>query len=176
MDSQNRSSAVPRNFDLMSIPGLSSTARDAVNAVFEAMSTWRREVAHNSEKNMSLVMEKMAIAAAELGWPEQVIDAARTQFRSIAEAQMKAMDQIADAWVEQLKQQNSTGLSMTVQKLTPARNSGCLGSWPSAQPFQIGVTNPVQFWMEVAEEWQKSWTGMLTIWTRAGGNAGLRQY
>ena len=66
MAMQNRSAISIRNFDPMSIPGLSHKARDAVNAAFEAMSTWRSEVADNSEKNIKRVIEKMAAAAAEL--------------------------------------------------------------------------------------------------------------
>src|SRR5262245_42026066 len=111
MDSQSRSTEATRNFDLRSIPGLSSKARGALNAAFEAMSTWRSELVGNSEKNIRQVIEKMAAAAAELGWPEQVIDAARTQMQRMTEAQIKAMDQIMDTWEEQLKWQNSTALS-----------------------------------------------------------------
>ena len=41
----------PRNFNPMSVTGLSGEARKAVNAAFDAMSTWRIETAKNSEKN-----------------------------------------------------------------------------------------------------------------------------
>ena len=51
----------PRNFNPMWAPGLSDEARKAVNAAFDAMSTWRIETAKNSEK--------MAAAARTLGWP-----------------------------------------------------------------------------------------------------------
>ncbi len=64
-----------RKFDPMAVPGLSNEARDAVNAAFEAMSTWRTEIAQNSEKNLEQVIEKMAAAARALGWPEQIVDA-----------------------------------------------------------------------------------------------------
>ena len=48
----------------------------------------------------------MAAAAATLGWPEQVVDAARTQLQSIAELQTKTMDHMMDAWEEQVKLPN----------------------------------------------------------------------
>src|SRR5262247_1135073 len=108
MATQSRSAEATRNFDPMSVPGLSYKARSAVNAAFEAMSTWRGELADNSEKNIKRVIEKMAAAAAELGWPEQVIDAARTQMQSVTEAQIKAMDHITVAWEELLKRRDST--------------------------------------------------------------------
>jgi hypothetical protein len=56
----------------MSVTGLSDEARKAVNAAFDAMSTWRIETAKNSEKNSEQVIEKMAAAARALGWPELV--------------------------------------------------------------------------------------------------------
>jgi hypothetical protein len=170
MDSHNRSIEVPRNFDLGSIPGLSHKARSAVNAAFEAMSDWRSELAGDNEKNIKRVIEKMAAAAAELGWPEQVVDAARTQMQNVTGAQIKAMDRIMEAWEELLKQQNSTALSSATQTLKPSHNSG----WPGADAFQMGATNPVQLWMQLAGQWQKSWTDMLTIWTRSADNTHLR--
>jgi len=73
--------ATQRNFDRMSTPKLSDDARKAVNAAFEAMSTWREEIVN--EKNSEQVIEKMAEAARELGWPEQIIDATRMQMEAI---------------------------------------------------------------------------------------------
>src|SRR4029450_5091962 len=110
---QNRSAEATRNFDPMSFPGLSYKAREAVNAAFEAMSTWRGEIANNSEKNIKRIIEKMAAAAAELGWPEQFVDAARTQMQGITEMQIKTMDHMMDAWEEQLKLPNPTNASPT---------------------------------------------------------------
>jgi len=177
MNSQSRSIEVPRNFDLGSIPGLSYKARNAVNAAFEAMSTWRSELSDSNEKNIKRVIEKMAAAAAELGWSEQVIDAARTQMQSITEAQIKAVDHIMDAWEEQLKRQSSSVLSTPPQNLNSSHISSWPGGWPSFDAFQMGTTNPVQFWMQIAGQWQKSWTDMLTVWTRVGSdNAGLRRH
>ena len=179
MATQSRSAEAARNFDPMSIPGLSYKARDAVNAAFEAMSTWRGEIADNNEKNIKRVIEKMAAAAAELGWPEQIVDAARTQMQSLTEMQIKTMDRILDAWEEQLKLPNPASSSAMLQKLNPSPGSSWPGSWPGADAFQMGGANPMQFWMQVAEQWQKSWTDMMTSWTRAGrssDDAGLRRH
>jgi ribonuclease D len=174
---QNKSAEATRNFDPTSIPGLSYKARDAVNAAFQAMSTWRSEVADNSEKNIKRVIEKMATAAAELGWPEQMVDAARTQMQSITEMQIKTMDHMMDAWEEQLKLPNPTNASPAamLQKLKSSPSSGSFGNWPGADLFQMGATNPMQFWMQVAEHWQKSWTDTMTGWAKAG-NSGLRHH
>ena len=65
-----------------------------MNAAFEAVSTWRTETLTNSEKSLEQVTEKMAEAARALGWPEQVIDATRSQIQSITKMQMQTLDQI----------------------------------------------------------------------------------
>jgi homospermidine synthase len=95
----------PRSFNPMSVPGLSKEARDAVNAALGAMSNWRNETAETSEKNSKQVIEKMSTAAAALGWPEQIVEAARTQMQSITEMQIKTMDHLMDSWEQQLKLQ-----------------------------------------------------------------------
>jgi cobalamin biosynthesis protein CbiD len=66
------------------------------------MSTWRNAIADANAKNSKQVIEKMAAAAALLGWPEQIVDTTRVQMQTIAETQIKTVDQIADAWEEQL--------------------------------------------------------------------------
>jgi hypothetical protein len=130
------------------------------------MSSWRSEATESSEKNMKRVIGKMAAAAAELGWPEQIVDTARTQLQNLAEMQIKTMDQIVDAWEEQLKLPNAASPSAMLNKLKSA--SGLPGGWPGGDAFQIGVTNPLQFWMTFAGQWQKAWTDMMTTWTKAG--------
>jgi hypothetical protein len=163
----SRSTDEARNrFDSMSVPGLSSRARDAVNAALEAMSSWRSEAAESSEKNMKRVISKMAAAAAELGWPEQIVDTARTQLQNLTEMQIKTMDQMVEAWEGQLKATNSASPSAMLSKMKSS--AGPMGSWPGGDAFQMGMTNPLQFWMTCAGQWQKAWTDMMTTWTKAG--------
>ena len=96
----------PRSFNPMSVPGLTNEVREAVNGALKAMSTWRNDIAETSEKNGKRVIEKMAAAAAALGWPEQIVDAARAQMQSIVEMQIQTLDHTMDAWEEQLKLPN----------------------------------------------------------------------
>jgi hypothetical protein len=56
-------SAKSRDFNPLSIAGLSDEARQAVNAAFDAMSAWRTDIANSNEKNSEQVIEKMAAAA-----------------------------------------------------------------------------------------------------------------
>ena len=78
---------------------------------------WRNETAHASGKSGQQVVEKMAVAAKALGWPEQVVDAARAQIQTVTEIQIKTMDQIMDAWEEQLKLPNPIDASTMMNKL-----------------------------------------------------------
>src|SRR6266516_7276347 len=123
----------PRNFEPMFASGLSDEARKAVNAAFDAMSTWRIETANNSEKNSEEVIEKMTAAARALGWPEQIVDATRAQLQSITKMQIQMMDHMMDAWEEQIKSPNlMTGSpSAMLSKLKSLPNVSPAGSWPN---------------------------------------------
>jgi hypothetical protein len=148
----------PRNFKPMAIPGLKEEVRDAVNAVLKAMSSRRKDIADTSEYNGKRVIEKMAAAAAELGWPEQIVDATRAQMQSIAEMQIQMLDHVMDAWEQQLKLPNPTAVSpvaMLSKSKTPDLSPA--GTWPSVEAFQMAAMNPFQFWMQFAAQWQKSW-------------------
>ena len=83
------SEAKPRDFNPLTAPALTKEVRDSVNAALKALSTWRNAVADTNQKNGKKVIEQMAAAAAALGWPEQVVNAARTQLQSIADMQIK---------------------------------------------------------------------------------------
>ena len=159
----------PRNSNLMSVPGLSDEARKAVNAAFDAMSTWRIETANNSEKNSEQVIEKMAAAAQALGWPEQIVDASRAQMQSITKMQIQTMDQMMDAWEEQIKSPNpmTASPSAMLLKLKPLPSISPAGSWPNADTFQMAAMNPMQFWMQVADQWQKACTDAMAFWVKA---------
>ncbi len=152
-----------RTFNPMSVPGLSSEARKAVNAVFDAMYTWRTDTVNMSEKNIEQVVEKMAAAARALGWPEQIIDATRTQMQNITKLQIQTMDRIMDTWEEQIKSPNPLAM---LSKLKSS-SFGPAGAWPDAGAFPMGAFNPLQAYMQFAEQWQKAWTDAASSWTKA---------
>ena len=168
---QNKFAEVsPRNFNPMSVTGLSDEARKAVNAAFDAMSTWRIETAKNSEKNSEQVIEKMAAAVRALGWPEQIVDATRAQMQSITKMQIQTMDHVMDAWEEQIKSPHPmTGSpSAMLSKLKSLPSFGPASSWPNAGAFQAATVNPFQLWIQTAEQWQKAWTDAMSYWVKAG--------
>ncbi|MBV8745258.1 MAG: hypothetical protein JO134_09485 [Xanthobacteraceae bacterium] len=147
-----------RKLDPMSIPGLSNEARDAVNAAFDAMSSWRTETVNNSEKNLEQVIEKMASAARALGWPEQIVDATRAQLQTVTKTQIQMIDQMMDAWEEQIKSPNPSAM---LSKLKSLPGFGPAGSWPNVA--DMSAMNPMQF----VEQWQKVWSDTMTFWTKA---------
>ena len=162
---QNKSDEVaPRSFNLMSAVGLSDEARRALNAAFDAMSTWRIETARNSEKNSEQVIEKMAAAAQALGWPNEIVDGIRAQIQGITRMQIQMMDHIMDAWEEQIKSPNPMGSfpSAMLSKLNSLSPAG-------GRPDGTAAMNPFQFWIQIAEQWQRASTDAMASWTKAGG-------
>ena len=128
------------------------------------MSTWRNEIA-NSEKNSEQVIEKMAEAARELGWPEPIVEATRMQMEAMTKMQIQTMDHMMDTWEEQIKSPNSS--STMLSKLTSLPNFGPVGSWPNADNPQMAALNAFQFYMQVAQQWQKAWADAMASWTNA---------
>src|SRR5215475_15793662 len=176
---QNKYAEVtPRNFNPTWAPALSEEARKAVNAAFDAMSTWRIETAKNSEKNSEQVIEKLVVAARALGWPEQIVDTIRAQMQSITKMQIQTMDQMMDAWEEQIKSPNMTSSpSAMLSKLKSLPGVSPAGSWPNANA--LAATNPMQFWMQWVEQWQKAWADAMSFWVKAGkqiDGVGLRPH
>jgi hypothetical protein len=91
-----------------------------------------------------------AAAAAAQGWPEQVVDAARRQLQSNAEMQIKIMDQLMDAWEEQIKLPNPMTAS-------PSAMLSKLQSLPGFASTGSAATNPLELWMQLAQQWQRTW-------------------
>ena len=158
-----------RSFDPMAVPGLSNEARNAVNAAFDAIT----ETVNNNEKNLEQVIEKMAAAARPMGWPEQIVDATRAQMQTVTKTQIHTMDQMMDAWEEQIKSPNPSAM---LSKLKSLPGFGAAGGWPGAG--DLSAMNPMQFFMQFAEQWQKAWSDAMTFWTKAASqqSAGLPRH
>jgi hypothetical protein len=143
-------------FDITAIPGLSDKAQEAVKDVFEAMTAWQSETAKVGERHGKQVFDKMATAAAALGWPEQIVDAARAQMQSIAEMQSKTIEHVRQAWEEQLKLPSAAPEAM-MSRLKSPPGFGAGGHWPNAEALQAAMTSPFGLWMEFGKQWQKFW-------------------
>jgi len=150
----------PRNFSPTLAPGLSDEARKAVNAAFDAMSTWRAETVDSFEE----VIDKMAAAARALGWPRQIVDATRAQMQDVIKMQIQTMDQMMDIWEEQIKSPSSS--SAILSKLQPISGFSSAGSWPSAAIAQMAAFNPFGAYMQIAQQWQKACADAMGFWTK----------
>jgi hypothetical protein len=159
-----------RNFDAMSAIGLSEETRKAVNEAFDAMSNWRIETARSSDKNSEQVIEKMAVAARALGWPGEIVDAIRAQMQSITKLQIETMDRIMDAWEGQIKAPSPmTGSpAAMLSKLKSLPGFGPAGTWANPDASQMGAMNPFQFWIQMAEQWQKASADAMALWAKGG--------
>ena len=97
------------------------------------------------------------------------VNALRAQLQSIADMQIKTMDHMMDAWEEQIKSPGAmTGSpSAMISRLKTLPGLDTAGSWPSQEAFQKAAMNPLQFWMQLAEQSQKSWADMMSFWSKS---------
>jgi hypothetical protein len=64
-----------------------------------------------------------------------------------------------DIWEEQIKSPNPmTAPSAMLSKLKSLPGAGPAGTWPNTDAFGGAAINPMQFWVQVAEQWQKAWS------------------
>ena len=120
-------------------------AREAIKAVFDALSEWRDEVSTSTERQT--VLDKMAAAARALGWPKELVDASHKHLVQASKAQMHVIDQLMDAWEKQLTAPASDQFMAQLRTLP----STSFGVMPDA------MSNPLGFWMQAAETWQRNW-------------------
>jgi hypothetical protein len=70
-----------------------------------------------------------------------------------------------DVWEEQLKSPMAGSPSAILSKLKSLPNMSPIGTWPNAVALQTAAMNPLQFWMQFTEQWQKAWADAMTSWT-----------
>ena len=93
--------------------------------------------------------------------------------QSLTEMQIKAIDRIMDTWDGQLKSPIAASPSST--KLLSS--SGAASGSPNGDITQIMAMAPFQFWMSLAEQWQKPWAEAMASWVKVGkafDNSALR--
>lgn len=149
---------------------IDAKTREAFNGAIDAMAEWREEMAGSTERYSKKVFDKMGVAARAMGWPEELIQATREQIEHASKLQMHMLDQVMDAWQEQVK---TPGSSVFLERMT----TGKMPSFPGMEAFQqvmsqmqgmpgmsgVGMA-PLQFWMQAAEMWQKSWASAMSMW------------
>ena len=123
------------------------------------MSIWRIETVDKFET----VIDKMAVAARALGWPQQIVDATHAQMLDVIKMQIQTTDRLMDAWEGQIKSPSSS--SAILSKLQSISSFSPAGSWPAAQ---MAGFNPFGLYMQIAQQWQKTWSDAMGVW--ANGN------
>lgn len=153
--------------------GFDADTRKAFTAVFDAMSTWREDLAQLTERNADQVFDKMSAAAKKVGWPEDLVDATRQQLQQASKLQLGMIDQMMDAWQQQVKSPGE-GFNPTefMQRMSGGSNPFAAGGFPNFTSLPAG--NPMQFWMQAADMWQKSWANAMQTWMQNTGGPGSR--
>jgi len=128
-------------------------AREAIEAVFDALSKWRDEIGASTERYSETVLDKMADAARALGWPKELVDASHKHLMQASKAQMQTIDQLMDVWKKQL---TAPAADQFMAQLRAFPGAG-FGAMPASSPFD--------FWMQAAETWQRNWQSALSMWT-----------
>jgi hypothetical protein len=72
--------------------------------------------------------------------------------------QIQMMDQMMDAWEEQIKSPNPMTRRAMLSNLKSSPGVSPSGNWPNANAWQTAM-NPMQFWIQFAEQWQNSTPG-----------------
>jgi hypothetical protein len=159
--------------------GIPEEAQKALVGAFDAMTGWREEIASAAERNSSQVFDKMGAAAKAMGWPAELVDMTRQQMQQGSKMQLQMMDQIMDVWEQQVKAPGSAlpgmpgmpGMGQMPKFENPFASMMGMGGMPgmSGMPGMPGMgampgmpdfanmPNPMQFWMQAAEMWQKNW-------------------
>lgn len=152
---------------------MTDDARKAAKAAFRALSQWRDDMATANERYSAKVLDQMAEAGRAMGWPPNVIEATREQIQNASEMQLQLMDNVMNAWSEQI---NSPTAAMPtpndfmeqLQKMQAnMMNPGSSNFFGMPGVSGLGGMNmaPFQMWMQAAEMWQRNMASAMSMWT-----------
>lgn len=158
--------------------------RKAMNAAFEAMSEWRDEMSSTAERHSTKLYDKLGAVAKAAGWPASVVETTKANMQQMTKMQLQAMDQILDAWTEQMKSPGKLTFANVFAQGLPGMPalSGMPGTssmpgmaMPEMDLSKFGFgTNPMapfQFWMEATQLWQKQWADAVSAMVSGMPNA-----
>jgi hypothetical protein len=156
-----------KSLDPRVIEGLDAEAREAVNAVFDALSDWREEVGGSIQRCNESVLERMATAAEALGWPKELVEFSRKHLTESSKIQLGMIDQLMDAWQAQVRSPMPDQFVAQLRAL----------QLPSVEaPGMAMLTAPMEMWWQAAEMWQRNWASTLSAWAAdvRGSDKGVR--
>jgi hypothetical protein len=132
--------------DFANIPGMTKEMREAIVAVFDALSNWRNEIETANERCLGRVLDRTSAIARSMGWPDQAIRTTREYLEKTSKVQVEMIDQIMGGWKSQLK--SGTAPMAVPSTFTP--------QIPGAMP-EFNPLAPWNFWLQAAEMWQRTW-------------------
>jgi hypothetical protein len=133
--------------------GLDARTREAFKRTFDAMSEWRDEITASTDRYAERVFDTFAVAARGVGWPESLIATTKVQLLQASKMQTQMIDRVMETWQDQLK-----------SSVSPSQFSGKLTQGASGAGLGNAMANPVQFWMQATQMWQKNWSDAMALW------------
>jgi hypothetical protein len=99
--------------------------------------------------------------------------------QNASKLQLQAVDQVMDVWEKQVKSMGTPGQFANFPNFPgvsgtagfPNFMGATPGLFPGMPDFGAGAANPIQFWMQAAEMWQKGWQQAMSTWVDAQQNA-----
>lgn len=131
--------------------GMSKEMRERLVAAFETLSGWRNELEAVNGRYLSKALDQTEALARSMGWPDHAMKATREYLELSSKTQTRAIDQMMDAWRQQLK-------SPSAPPAVPPSFAG-LSPWASSlgNGVEMNAFAPWTFWWQAAEMWQRAW-------------------
>jgi hypothetical protein len=141
--------------DLRTLTSLSNEARQALTAAFDAMSDWREETSAANERCLPKLLDQITAVQRAMSWPDDWNAGAREHLLKASKMQTQMIDQIMDAWEQQLKSPaRLQGAAMLPMPALSASGSND----PMADMMRFWEMFPAfKLWMQAAEQWQRQW-------------------
>ncbi len=125
-------------------------------------------IAAANERCLMKAVDQMAAAQRAIGWSEHVIAAAREPLLKTAQVQTHMIDQIMDAWEQQLKSvPDFSGIAQALRPRVPLPAGARFGD-PVSDMMRLSemALVPFKLWVQAAEHWQRNWVDLMS--PRAG--------
>ena len=152
--------------DMRKLTSLSEESRAAAIGVFDALTDWRDALSAVNERCLARVLDRVTAAQRSIGWPEHVSDAARDGILQASKAQTQIVDQIIEAWEQQLRSSGETSMLPHSFMYQMPGLSGSPLAQTTPELVRLGEMSmaPLRVWMQAANMWQRDWARLMSMW------------
>jgi hypothetical protein len=140
--------------DFTNIAGMTKEMGDRVVAAFDALSNWRDEIETANERCLGKVLDQTSAVARSMGWPDEAVKKTREYLQHTAKAQTQLIDQLMEAWKQQLK---SPIAPMAIPRGLTGQISGPSASTMAGAMPDFDAFAAWKIWLQAAEMWQRTW-------------------